>query len=165
MEKLSLVIEKELMLADRYYQNLCYTNGWRLAAVIAQAKYCRDSLGKAHATAGYTGRLSTDLWSYLVESLRIFLPLSLFAIVPISFYFVFDEATNFFTVTNLVKVGTFFSKPKYEVVPPPLWKPALVATIFTVIITACLSYLLKFVFKLELRYRRKALINYLSRLL
>lgn len=77
-------VEKELANSDKFRENLSKIEFWRLAAVLKNARYCRESLDKAFALSGHTGNPVFDLWVYLVQALPWFVPAT-FVFIPALF--------------------------------------------------------------------------------
>ena len=74
-------VEKELANSDKFRDNLRRVSFWRLAAVIKNGRYSRESLDKAFALSGHTGSPVFDLWVYVVQALPWFIPAT-FVLIP-----------------------------------------------------------------------------------
>lgn len=177
---LDAAIEKELLLADRFYENICLLSGWRLAGILKNARYCRESIDKAFAISGHTGHWYFDLWVYVVNGLPWFLPATIF-LLPTIFYVVANivsGALSYVTmeekiVETTIKVPVWFfftaTKTISEVVMVPVthipdfFVSTTVTGIVILIGLAAFSYVLKAVFKFELQWRRRLLVRHIGR--
>lgn len=179
-DALNAAVEKELLIADRFYENLCKVSGWRFAAILKNAKYGRESLDKAASINGYTGRWWLDLWIYIVTYLPWFIPATIFLIPPLFYgivaivsgllsYVTMEEKIVETTVT--IPFWLFFSTTKtisatvlvpVNHVPDIRVSMALTGAIILAGL-ACFSYISKAAFKFELRFRRRLLMRQISR--
>lgn len=177
---LDAAIEKELLLADRFYENICLLSGWRLAAILKNARYCRESIDKAFAINGHTGHWYFDVWVYVVNGLPWFLPATIF-FLPSIFYAVasiVSGALSYVTMeekivetTIKVPVWIFFTTTKtiseIVMVPvthiPDVFLSTTVTGIVILIGLAAFSYVMKAAFKFELQWRRRLLVRHIGR--
>ena len=74
-------VEKELANSDKFRDKLRRVSFWRLAAVIKNGRYCRESLDKVFALSGHTGSPIFDLWVYVVQALPWYIPAT-FVLIP-----------------------------------------------------------------------------------
>jgi len=173
-------IEKEVLAADKFYMNLCHIPGWRLAAILRNAKYCRSSLDKAFALAGHTGRWLFDIWVYIVNVMPWFLPATFF-LIPGLFYELVAIVSSalstmsmeekIFETTVKIPIFFFFTVSKTlvnKVMVPVVHAPDIrvsmaIAGIIIFVGLLCLSYLSKAIFKCELRFRKNLLMNRLAK--
>ncbi len=179
-EVLKAAVEREIIVADRFYDNLCKVSGWRLAAILKNAKFGRESLDKAASLNGYTGRWWLDLWIYVVTYFPWFMPATIFLLPPLFYGLVA-------IVSGVLSVVTPEEKIVETTVKIPFWfifsSTQTISTTISVPVThapdirismalagllvlaglAGFSYLSKAVFKLELRFRRRLLMRQIER--
>jgi hypothetical protein len=178
--KINAAVEKELLVADRFYDNLCRVSGWRLAAVFKNARYCRDSLDKAFAINGHTGRWFLDLWVYVVNALPWFLPATVFLIPPL-FYGLVNIVGGLLTYVTMeeriiettVKVPFWFFFTTTKTITTTVLVPVThvpdiristtIAGCIVLIGLILFSYITKALFQFELRWRRRLLMRYIAR--
>lgn len=170
-------VEKELLNSDRFRANLEQIAFWRLAAVVKNGCYCRESLDKAFALSGHTGNPIFDLWVYVVQALPWFLPATFFLIPVIFTTLIGIVSTTLSEVTTEPKVIQettevpflwIFTKPetisKTVMVPvvhvPDIKVSTSVAVVIIIIGIMIISGILKKAFLFELAYRRKLLIRH-----
>lgn len=163
-------VEKELLNAERFYDNLCRTGPWRYAAILKNSRYCREALDKAFALQGNTGRWIFDLWVYIVQALPWFLPATSFLIPGLFAGLVGLISSAFSVVTKepkviekTITVPILWIFKVTKTISETVWVPVVhapdirIATGLAVTIVICglllLSCLLKFAFKAELKYR------------
>lgn len=183
-ETLNAAVDKELLIADRYYDNLCRVGGWRLIAILQQAKLCRGSLDKAAAINGYTGRWLLDLWLYVVNALPWFLPATVFFVGPLAYTLfctlvaIISRLMSSVTMEERVVEATievpyyvFWTTTKtiektvlvpVTNLPDPRVSTAIAGAL-VLLGTVAFSYVTKAVFKLELRFRRRMLVRQIER--
>lgn len=169
-------VAKELLAADRYFDNLCRVGGWRLVAVFKHSRYCREALDKAFALQGHTGRWIFDLWLYVVNALPWFLPATFF-LLPTLFWTLVTFISGLLsyvtmepklveasvTIPFLFFFETTKTVSKTVLVPvmhaPDIRVAAGLAAATVVLGIAAVSYVLKAMFKVELRFRRRLLLK------
>lgn len=169
-------VAKELLAADRYFDNLCRVGGWRLVAVFKHSRYCREALDKAFALQGHTGRWVFDLWLYVVNALPWFLPAAFF-LLPTLFWTLVTFISGLLsyvtmepklveasvTIPYLFFFETTKTVTKTVMVPvvnaPDIRIAAGLAAATVVLSIAALSYVLKAMFKVEMRFRRRLLVR------
>jgi len=178
--RINAAVEKELLVADRFYDNLCRVSGWRLAAILKNARYCRDSLDKAFAINGHTGRWFFDLWVYVVNGLPWFLPATIFLIPPMFYALVtiVSGVLSYVTMEERIVEATvkvpywiFFTTTKTisetMMVPvihlPDIRVSTAVAGGLVLLGIAMFSYVTKLVFKFELQFRRRMLMRHIAK--
>ena len=178
--RLNAAIEKEVLTADKFYENLCNIAGWRLAAILRNAKYCRGSLDKAFALTGHSGRWLFDIWVYIVNVMPWFLPATFFLIPGLFYELVAIVSTALSSVAmeemifeKTIKIPVFFffnitktltQKVMIPVVHAPDIRVSMALAGSIVLIgLLCLSYITKAIFKFELRYRRNLLMKRIAK--
>ena len=173
-------VEKELANSDQFRDNLRRVAFWRLAAVIKNGRYCRESLDKAFALSGHTGSPIFDLWVYIVKALPWFVPAT-FVLIPGLFatFIAFVSTTlsivkkepKIIKTTVEVPIFWFFKTTKtvtetvmVPVVHAPNIKVATAVAIGIIIVgMMIISGILKKAFLFELAYRRKLLLRHAAR--
>lgn len=173
-------VEKELSNSDKFRENLEKVAFWRLAAVIKNGRYCRESLDKAFALSGHTGNPIFDLWVYIVQALPWFIPATFILIPAIFTTLIGIVSTALSVVTTEPKVVQetievpflwFFSMSKtisktvmVPVVEAPDIKVATGVAVAVIIIgIMIISGILKKAFLFELAYRRRLLIRHAAK--
>lgn len=173
-------VEKELTNSDKFRDNLERVSFWRLAAVLKNGRYCRESLDKAFALSGHTGNAIFDLWVYVVQALPWFVPAT-FTLIPGLFAMLIAFISKMLSVVTMepkvleytveVPVFWFFNISKTiteTVMTPVVQAPSIqlatgVAVSFIVIGMLVLSAILKKSFLYELAYRRKLLLKHVAK--
>jgi len=173
-------VEKELSNSDRFRANLEKIAFWRLAAVVNNGRYCRESLDKAFALSGHTGNPIFDLWVYVVQALPWFIPAT-FVFIPVIFATLITIVKKLLTfVTTEPKVIQetievpflwFFSTSQtisktvmVPVIHAPDPKVATgVALVIVIVGIMGISGILKKAFLFELAYRRRLLMRHAAK--
>jgi len=172
-------VEKEIVNSDKYRDNLEKVAFWRLAAVLKNGRYCRESLDKAYALSGHTGNPIFDLWIYLVQSLPWFMPVT-FVFIPGLFAALITSISAALSIVIMepkiiqktVEVPLFLLFSTTKVISKTIMVPVLmapdikiataIAVSIIIIVLMIISGVLKKAFLFELAYRRKLLLHYVD---
>jgi len=173
-------VEKELSNSDKFRDNLERVAFWRLAAVVKNGRFCRESLDKAFALSGHTGNPIFDLWVYVVQSLPWCIPAT-FVLIPGLFAALIGIASTTLSIVKMepkiiqktieVPFLLIFSTSKsisetvmVPVVHAPDIKVATAAAVGIILLGIMIfSGILKKAFLFELSYRRNLLIRHAAK--
>jgi hypothetical protein len=166
-------IEKELSYADRFMENLQRVQFWRWGAIQKNAMHCRSSLDKAFGLAGQTGNPVFDLGIYVVNLLPWFLPITLPALWTGLLAFVtatmsvVTQEEKVITVPLKVLGLTVWNTTKTVTVPvvhAPDPKLATATAVGIILIGMLIvSAAMKYLFLVELKFRRRLLLKNITR--